>query len=164
MDIKIRESADHDLPFIQSSFEKLHDHVVSLDPIKRIRKMPGYMDVYFAKFLETMRNNEGKIYIAEFEGKPIGYVAGFVADKQSEENLLEVIPSQLGIIKNVYLEEEYRGKNIGAQLMNTIEKYLIDKNCDAIWVDTNGFNSRALQLYKFMGFSEREVGLMKKIK
>ncbi len=163
MEIKIRESGDHDLPFIKSSFEKLHDHVVSIDPIKRIRKMPGYVDVYFSKFLKTMKNNEGKIYIAEFEGKPIGYVAGFVADKQSEENLLEVIPSQLGIIKNIYLEEEYRGKNIGAQLIKIVEKYLIDKKCDAIWIDTNGFNSRALQLYKSMGFVEREVGLLKKI-
>lgn len=164
MDIQIRESRDEDLVFIKSCYEKLHDFAVSIDPIKRIRKMPGYVEVYFAKFLKNIKNNEGVIYIVEVDGKAVGYVAGFVADKQSEENLLEVVPSQLGIISNIYLDPEYREKKIGPQLMKTIEAYLISKNCDAIWVDTNGFNERAIRLYKSAGFSEREVGLMKKIK
>lgn len=164
MGINIRVYLDEDLPFVKESFEKLHDHVISIDPIKRIRKMPGYADVFFAKFLKNIKNNQGTIYIVEFEGKSMGYIAGFIADKQSEEHLLEVIPSQLGIISNVYLEPELRGKKIGKKMMKAMEEYLMSKNCDAIWIDTNGFNSRALQLYKSMGFSEREIGLMKKIK
>ncbi len=164
MDIKIREYTEKDLLFVKSSFENLHDYVVSIDPIKRIRKMPGYLEVFFEKFVNNIKNNQGKIYISEFEGKPIGFVGGFVADKQSEENLLEVIPSQLGIISDIYTIPEYRGKKIGGRLIKQIEEYLVSKNCDAIWINTNGFNTSALRLYKSIGFSEREIGLMKKIK
>jgi len=164
MDIKIREYTEKDLLFVKSSFENLHDYVVSIDPIKRIRKMPGYLEVFFEKFVNNIKNNQGKIYISEFEGKPIGFIGGFVADKQSTENLLEVVPSKLGIISDIYLIPEYRGKKIGEKLMKRMEEYLISNNCDAIWVDTNSFNKPALRLYKSIGFSEREIGLMKKIK
>lgn len=164
MEITIRDYSENDLAFVKTSFENLHDYVVSIDPEKRIRKMPGYMDTFFGNFQNNIKNNNGAIYIAEHVGKPVGFIAGFVADKQSEENLLEVIPSQLGIISDLYLASDYRGKGIGKKLMQSIETYLTEKKCDAIWIDTNGFNTHALHLYKTVGFSEREVGLMKKIK
>ena len=164
MEIIIRKYSSNDLSYVKSSFEALHDYVVSLDPIKRIRKMPGYMEVYFSKFLNDIKNNQGKIYIAEDNGKPVGFIAGFVADKQSEENLLEVVPSQLGIISDLYIDTEYRGKKIGSDLMNKLETYLVEKNCDSLWIDTNGFNTIALHTYKSLGYSVREIGLMKKIK
>jgi len=164
MEITIRDYLEQDLDYVKSSFENLHDHVVYLDPIKRIRKMPGYLDVFFKKFLNTIKNNQGKIYIAIYEGKPVGFIGGFVADKQTEENKLEVIPSQLGIISTLYLDSTYRGKGIGTKLMKAMELYLTGKKCDALWVDTNGFNTQALRLYKSVGYSERKIGLMKKIK
>ena len=163
MDTQIREYTDKDVPFIKTSFEALHDFVVSLDPIKRLRKMPGYSDVFFAKLLGTIKTNQGVIFIAEIENKPVGFIAGFVADNQSEENLLEVIPLQLGIISDIYIEPQYRGKKMGGALMKTMEKYFVNKNCDALWVSTNGFNTQALHLYKSEGFMEREMGLLKKI-
>ncbi len=48
--------------------------------------------------------------------------------------------------------------------MKAIEDYLANMNYDTLWVDTNAFNTRALYLYKSVGFVEREVGLMKTIK
>ena len=164
MEVYIREYLDDDLLFIKTSFEKLHDHVVSLDPIQRLRKMPGYLDIFFEKFLRNIKTNSGKIYIAEGEGKPIGFIGGFVADKQSEENLLEVVPSQLGVISDIYLIPEFRGKKIGEKLMKQMEEYLVAKNCDAIWIEVNGFNHFARKLYKSVGFIEREIGLMKAVR
>lgn len=164
MNINIREYSDKDLLFVKKSFESLHDYVVSIDPIKRLRKMPAYLDIFFGKFLNNIKNKQGQIFIAEVEGKPIGFIAGFVADKQSAENLLEVIPSQLGIISDIYIEHKYRGKGVGMNLIKTIEAFLSDKNCDAIWIDTNAFNTNAIKLYKTSGFIEREIGLLKNIK
>ena len=164
MDAYIREYTEKDTPFIKSSFENLHDYVVSIDPIKRVRKMPGYLEIYFGKFINNIKTNQGNIYISEIQGKPMGFIGGFVADKQSKENLLEVVPSQLGIISDIYLIPAFRGKKIGGKLMKQMERYLIANNCDAIWVDTNGFNEQALRLYKSIGFSEREVGLIKIVK
>jgi ribosomal protein S18 acetylase RimI-like enzyme len=163
MEIKIKKYSGKDLSYIKNYFENIHDYVVSIDPLKRIRKMPGYLDVFFNKFLNNIKNNQGEIFIAEDQGKPIGFVAGFVADKQSKENLLEVVPSQLGIISDIYVALEYRGKKVGKKLMKIMEEDLISKDCDAIWVDTNSFNIAALHLYKSAGFLERETGLMKKI-
>lgn len=91
----------------------------------------------------------------------VGFVAGFMAKKQSKKNLLEVIPTQLGIIGAVFVKKEFRNKGIGTKLINTIEKYLFDKKCNAIWINTNSFNLKALDLYKAAGYMAREVGLIK---
>jgi (aminoalkyl)phosphonate N-acetyltransferase len=163
MNTRLRSYSEADVPFIKAAFERLHDHVVSIDPIKRMRKMPGYVEVFFGKLMKNISNNQGQMYIVEDTGKPVGFVAGFVADKQSEENLLEVVPTQLGIISDVYLDKELRGKGIGKQMMKKMEEYLKKKGCDSLWITTNGFNSNALGLYRSVGFVEREVGLLKKL-
>ena len=41
--------------------------MISIDPIKKIWKMSGYVDVFFTKFLKNIKNNQDIIFIVEFK-------------------------------------------------------------------------------------------------
>ncbi|MCA9385441.1 GNAT family N-acetyltransferase [Candidatus Dojkabacteria bacterium] len=163
MNHTLREYNDTDKESLKQMIEKLHDYVLSVDPIKRLRKMPGYVDHALEKLLKTYEENNGKIYLAVDEEKIIGFAFGFVGDTQSEENKLQVIPTQLGIIADLYVEEAYRGTGVAELLMDALEKYLKNSGCDSLWVDVFADNTRALSYYKKRGFVEREIGMLKRI-
>jgi ribosomal protein S18 acetylase RimI-like enzyme len=166
MEIVVRKYNETDLQYIKDSLEKIQDYLIDIDPIKRLRKQLGYKEMIFNKFLEDLNNNISEIFIAEDEGISIGFVAGMIFNngKQTENELLEVIPSKSGSITDIFVEYDYRNKGVGKQLMSEIEKFLINEGCDAIWVHTNGFNKQSIGFYKSLGFSERDVALIKKTK
>ena len=58
MNITIREYQDSDKDILQEMVEKLMDHVVSKDPIKRIRRMPQYGNVFANNLLETIDDSK----------------------------------------------------------------------------------------------------------
>lgn len=161
--MQIREYTSKDKDFLLAATEKLHDYVIALDPIQRLRKMPGYVSYTVTDLLNIVDKQEGRIYIAQEKTKPIGFIAGFVM-KQSETNLLSVVPSKLGVISDVYVDEQYRGNHLGTDLIDKIETYLKETGCDAIWIDIVSFNQRAHHFYTKLGYIDREIGLIKKIK
>ena len=147
MDVEIREYQDKDKELLKSLIEKLMDCVVTTDPIKRIRRMKRFGEVNMKRLLKKIDNNGGNIFFAEVDGKVVGYVAGFIS-KQSKENLLEVIPTKLGIIDDLYVDDNYRGKQIGTTLMGKIEEYFKSIDCDSIWIEVFAPNKKAHDYYK----------------
>lgn len=57
MKITVRKYLKKDLPIIKQYFENIYDEVIAQDPLKRIRKMPGLIDVFFKKLLKDIRKN-----------------------------------------------------------------------------------------------------------
>ena len=162
MEITIREYRETDKNFLLEATDMLHEYVVALDPIKRLRKMPGYAENTVNDLLTTVAKQEGKIYVAEDGSKAIGFVAGFTM-KQSKENLLSVVPSKLGVISDLYIDNDYRGQHIGTKLMQKMEEHLKQTGCDALWIDIVAFNTHAHHFYNKLGYADREIGLIKKI-
>ncbi len=162
MNVQIREYNDRDKKHIIDCVEKLHDHVVSLDPLKRLRKMPGYIDTEVTNTFRTVKEQNGKILIAEDDGKFVGFIVGFMT-KQSDENLMSVVPTKLGVISDVYVSDAYRGQGVGEKLMRAMEAYLKTLDCDTIWINIVSYNTNAHSFYKKMGYHDREISLMKKL-
>ncbi|OGM20442.1 hypothetical protein A2714_01275 [Candidatus Woesebacteria bacterium RIFCSPHIGHO2_01_FULL_38_9] len=162
MDITFREYRETDRQLLQSLIEKLMDYVVSTDPIKRIRRLDGYGALTLKKLLKKINKNNGKIFFAEDDSKVIGFVSGFVGT-QSKENLLERVPTKVGYIEDLFVEKEYRGKHVGTNLLEKMEKYLKDKGCDSLWLEVFVPNTSAHEYYKKLGFMDREVGMLKKL-
>lgn len=163
MNTRIREYRESDAEIIKKFIEKLQDFVVSTDPIKRIRRLPGFAEKAMKKVDEKIAENKGIIFVAEDEGKPVGYIFGFVCDSQSKKNLLEVVPTQVGQIEDLYVELDYRGRGVGRLLLNKMETYFKENGCDSLWLEVFASNGDARSAYTKMGFVEREVGMFKKI-
>ena len=161
MNITIREFIELDRPQIIKWIETLHDYLVDIDPDKRLRRQPNYGQVFSQELFDFINNGQGKIFIACDNNIPIGFSAGAI-DKQSDKNLLEVIPSKLGVVSDIFVVEKYRRQGIGKQLLNKLENYLKDLDCDTLWLNVLDFNP-AHNLYSKLGFRNREIGMMKKI-
>ncbi len=162
MDIEIKEYQHEDKDSVLMMMEHLQDYVVDLDPIQRIRRMPGYGENTFTAFQEYLSKNEGKCFVAVHENTIIGFIAGLIA-LQSEKNLLSVIPTRLGVVKELFIKDSHRFKNIGKQLMSILEEYFKKSGCDSLWVDVFAYNHKAHEFYKGLGYSDREIGMLKKI-
>jgi len=160
--ITIREYQDADTETIVDWFNQLHDYLVELDPIKRLRRAPEYGVVFFDSSLKQVVERNGKIFIASDSGVDIGFVSGFV-EQQTEKNLLELVPTKLGVVTNLFVVESHRKQGVGEALLEYMENYLQDQGCDSLWVNVVAFNP-AIDFYKSKGYGEREVGLIKKLK
>lgn len=163
MNISIREYQSTDKEILLNIIKDLHDFVVELDPIDRLKHMPGYGEYSLKQTLDSVNNQDGKIFLAMVDKQIAGLVIGIVGKKQSDDNLLEVIPNNLGIILDLYVDENFRGNNIGTTLMHKAEEYLKSKGCDGLWVKVFAPNSKAHDFYQKFGFMDREIDMFKKI-
>ena len=159
--ILIREYQDSDKLTIIDWFNLLHDYLVDLDPIRRLRRKPTYGEVFFESSYKQVIEGNGKIFIASDVGVDVGFVSGFI-EKQSEKNLLELIPTKLGIVADLFVVDTHRRRGIGEALLEYMENYIRSQGCDNLWVNVVAFNP-ALEFYRNKGYMEREVGLIKKI-
>lgn len=162
MEISFREYQESDNELVRQFIEKLEDFVVTTDQIKRIRRLPGLSELGLKYVLKKLEKNRGRIYFAVENDREVGYIFGFVCDKQSEEKLLEVVPSKVGQIEDVYVEEGFRGRGIGKLLMEKMESYLKEQGCDSVWLEVFAPNSNAHKTYLKLGYVDREIGMLKK--
>lgn len=162
MDIQVREYKDFDKDILLKLIEELQDFVALTDPMMRLRRLPEYGESYLKKTLDAVAKNNGKIYMAEGRGKVIGFISGGVK-MQTEENLLEVVPTKTGVIFDLFIEENYRGQNIGTKLLEEIEKYFKSKSCDILWLEVFEPNKIAHEAYLKFGFIDRNIHMLKKL-
>jgi ribosomal protein S18 acetylase RimI-like enzyme len=164
MKVTIREyqDMDKDKDKVIKLMEALRDYAVGLDRIKRMRRMPDYGQVTFQNMMKSIRDYQGKIFVAIDNEQIIGYVSGMVSP-QSEQHLLSVIPTKVGFIKDLFVTEQFRGFKVGKMLISKMEKYFKSLNCDSLWVDVSSPNEMARRFYAEAGFMEREIGLLKRI-
>jgi GNAT superfamily N-acetyltransferase len=126
-----------------------------------LRRQSEYGDVFTQELFDFIREGQGKIYIAVDGQKYVGFIAGAV-DKQSDKNLLEVVPTKLGVVSEFFVEEKYRGQGVGKVLMEKLETYFKSIGCDSLWANVVAFNP-AHDVYEKMGYHNREIGMLKKL-
>lgn len=162
MEITYREYIESEKPLLIEMARKLTEHSKAIDPLKRVVNSPGYVEADVEDMLDDVKNHNGKIWFAEFEGNVIGYEIAVIWD-QSEKNKLEIGPHKLGQVLDLYIDDSMRGKGIGSKFLSMAETYFKDSGCDSMWVNTNAHNQPARNLYNKFGFVDRELGLLKSI-
>jgi len=142
--------------------EELQDYLVQIDPMKRLRRLPGYGENYINDLLKKIKKRGGAIFIAEVENIPLGFVAG-VLNVQSKDELLGCVPTKSGRVLELIVSEKQRGKNVGKTLMSKIEEYFQQQGCDIIQVEVFEPNILAHNFYKKLGYYGRVTDMIKKI-
>jgi GNAT superfamily N-acetyltransferase len=160
MNITIRRYANGDKQNLTESIAQLQDFIAALDPLHRIRTKKHFnADAYVKRIFDSIHKNNGVILIAEDAHVFIGYVIGII--RLPDESNLEGYPSVDGIIEELYITPEYRRKNVGIMLMEAIETYLWQNACSTIKVNCFAPNSNAHQFYAKLGYTDRQITLIK---
>lgn len=97
-----------------------------------------------AQLEESLQNGQYLFLVAEEDGQVVGYAG-----------LLRVMDE--GDITNVAVDEEYRGKGLGARLMTALLEE--GKNCGIkeFTLEVRVSNQRAIRLYERLGFVQEGV-------
>jgi GNAT superfamily N-acetyltransferase len=107
-------------------------------------------------FKNLLANQNACCFIAEDDGKPIGYIAG--APKS-----IHYRKSRYFEIENMGVNPEYRSQGIGAKLIETCEKWAKDQGFQKLYVSSYFKNTKAIMFYKKSGFAEIATDLEKNI-
>lgn len=163
MDIKIqRYDAQHRDQMV-GLFEDFQDYLAGLDPLRRLRRLPGYGEHALSATLDAMTAYEGAFYVARDGERVIGFVAGII-QRLTEADRLGVIPTaHPGRVTELYVDPAYRGQGVGTRLMSTVEAYLKEKGCDVVKVEVFVPTSAARRLYETLGFEPRDIDTIKRL-
>jgi ribosomal protein S18 acetylase RimI-like enzyme len=90
---------------------------------------------------------EGKnvVFVAEEDGKVVGLCWCTVVDRGVDKQ---------GEIAEFYVEEGFRGKGIGNELIAAAKQFFINEKVTVAFVWTHRGNESAIELYKNAGFKE----------
>ncbi|MCG8571464.1 MAG: GNAT family N-acetyltransferase [Spirochaetes bacterium] len=126
---------ESDLKISQYDQEKHHNIIPELYAL-------GFNDTPWEKDWDKVEffDPEG-VFLAELNGKLIGFIICFSKKDDGYISVLTIIP-------------EYRGKGFSKKLIKKAVDYLQDNGHDLIKLKVEKNNSRAIQLYKELGFSE----------
>jgi GNAT superfamily N-acetyltransferase len=162
MKIAIREYRGSDRTVLVRLMEELQDYLVSIDDLKRERRVPEYGESYTERTLQNVAKNNGIIYVAENRGRIVGLVVGIMPE-QTKEELLEHVPFKRGVVLELIVDEGYREKGVGTMLMKKIEEYFKKNGCSVSGVDVFFPNKDAYRLYSKLGYRERDIWMTKNL-
>ena len=129
--ITIRPYTSEDVSWIEGALEHLQAHITALDPQKRLRMLPGFGKVYFAQVVLPLLEKEGALLLAEHEGQRVGFIVGAIERRLTDEWALGYIPCSVGGVAELYVDEAQRSLGIGKKLMEAMEDYFREQQCDA---------------------------------
>jgi len=89
------------------------------------------------------------ILIGYDNGRPIAYAICLIKD-----NILVYALKKYGFISDLYVEERYRGKGLGKELISRIREFFKEKGVKFMSLEVNHNNYGPIKFYKEYGFKE----------
>ncbi len=163
MNFKIREYTPPDEKVLQQFMEKLQDHIIALDSLRRNRRLPGYGEMYVGKLLKIVSEKNGLILFAADGEAIIGCIAGII-EPETEDDLLERVPTTCGRVKELFVLENYRSQKVGKLLMGAMEDYFRARKCTVMMLEVFQPNQKAHSFYLHQGFEDRMIDMIKLLK
>lgn len=142
--------------------EHLQDYLISVDTLKRLRRLPAYGGRYTRALISKVKKNKGLILLAYNDRDIAGCIAGII-ERQSKDNLLECVPTKVGRVLELVVFEGYRRQGLGGKLMKRMETYFRRNGCDTIRVEVFEPNRKARGFYHRSGYQDRVVDIIKRI-
>ena len=160
--MKIIEYEDKYLEDIKDLLVELEEYIVSIDKDNLDRVHPEYREKMAILDLEDINKYNGKCYLAIDNNKAIGLIMGCIFPYDEYDYLDYKCPKR-GTITELIVSQKVRSKGIGKELINKIEEYFKEQNCEYILVDVFAYNNNAINFYEKSGYHTRMQTKIKKI-
>jgi ribosomal protein S18 acetylase RimI-like enzyme len=130
----------------QSDLDNLMELYKQLDPKNQYYDKIQAVDVWN----EILKNDSIRYFIAEDNGNIVGTCFIII--------ILNITKGvrPFGIIENVVVDEKYRKKGIGNNIMNLAIEYARSKNCYKVQLMSNSRRIEAHSFYEKLGFNGTE--------
>ena len=161
MAVKYRKYTHSDRPVIEGLAVKLLEWVAKTNPLRLPKTPIGFAEHFLDEIEGKLATGNSQVLVAEVDGKIAGYIYGSVLE-QSEEDLLELIEQKVGLIEDIYVEQEIRSQGIGNELIKRMERVLKNLGCSCVILYTDQ-NSPAHEFYKKRDYRDIRVRMYKEL-
>ena len=161
--MKIIEYEDKYLDDVKDLLVELEEYILSIDEDNLDQLHSDYRDKMAILDLEEVKNNNGKCYLAIENDKAIGLIMGTIVKFDKYDYLDYKCPKE-GEITELIVTSKTRSKGVGQALMQKLEDYFKEMDCEYILVDVFAYNKLGIDFYNKQGYHPRMLTDIKKIK
>lgn len=154
----IREYRQEDVPALEECIVELQEFERKIESNRR--KGTSVSQKYLEKVLKNCKQQSGNIFVAEENGKVVGFCSVWLEKKPEE--LISTL-KEYAYISDCILLPDFRRKGLGKSLLNAAEKHAIKTGMKTIIVGVLAKNTGAIEVYKKAGFEDYEMLLRKKV-
>ncbi|MEM3703466.1 MAG: GNAT family N-acetyltransferase [Candidatus Bathyarchaeia archaeon] len=144
VDVKIRHANEEDLQEIVKLSKKLGRDESAMDsmisPLPSEFQSPSWI-------LKNIKGENTVVFVAEVEGKIVGYSLGWVSQPWAYKG-------KRGYICDCFVEMSYRRRGIGKALVKAMLEWFMAKGVDCVEADVYSNNIPSLKMFKKLGFEE----------
>ena len=160
--MKIIEYEDKYLEDIKKLLTELEEYIVSIDKDNLDIVHEDYYEKMALVDLESIKNNNGKCYLALKDNKVIGLIMGIIISFSKYDYLDYKCPKEGEIIELIVAKKK-RNLGVGKALIEKMEQYFKEMKCEYILVDVFAYNENAINFYNKNGYRRRMYRNIKKI-
>lgn len=160
--MEIIEYEDKYLEDVRDLLTELEEYIVSIDGDELDHVHPEYHEKMALLDLEEVQKNSGKCYLAIENDKVLGMIMGTIPGYEEYDYLDYKCPKR-GEITELIVTSKTRNNGVGKALMETLEKYFKDNNCEYVLVDVFAYNKNGIKFYDKQGYHPRMYTEIKKI-
>lgn len=156
MNILIRKAQNNDFESVLRLSKALFDHEDRFGHEFNLNWTYGEKGQKY--FLERFSDKNAIIFVAEVDGKVVGYIIGFIHAYSARRK------NPFCDIENIFIEEKYRKQGLGDKLIKRIIGIAKRRRVTRLRLSTIAQNELAIKFYKSHGFEEVQLILEKKLK
>lgn len=134
---------------------ELQEHIVNIDKEKYNVLTNEFRDSYFNKLKEE---ENGKMFLYIEDNKCVGLISGCIYNEETDTYDFKC--PKRGNISELVVKKEYRSKGIGKKLLNYMENYLKNNDCEKIMIGVFAYNDKALKFYNENGYHIRMLEMI----
>ncbi len=139
---------------------ELQSHVAAIDPLHRLKTTEDFDEDAYVDHLLEQTKSLGVIFIAKDEHAAAGFIAGVISDEDPDDTL-DHYSAKEGKILELVVSKQHRGGGIGRELMEKMEEYFREKDCEYIRVGCFAPNTGTHAFYEKCGYADRYLEMLK---
>ena len=154
--MSIRRAVAEDIDALVALNADLHEIHHRADPQRYVVAKPDAVADFFRK---QLAREDAEIWLAERDGRPIGYALLLVENRVSSAF---TVGGRIAMVDQLGVSADARGEGIGTELMEWVHARARELGCEQVALDVAGFNAGARRFYERLGYSELRVRMVRR--
>jgi ribosomal protein S18 acetylase RimI-like enzyme len=157
-DVRIRTALPADRDALVALIRILNTFEAALTQDRLVTRAAA--DAYHRSLLERIARQEGRLLVADVDGRVVGFMSLIV---QEDQPFVREEVRRHGYVLDLVVDEEWRGQGIGRALLSEAERLTREKGLKRLVIGVVSGNDAAERLYEDCGFKIYAKAMLKAV-
>jgi len=155
MDIYLRTIEEKDIETVYEMLKKLYNYTQEKGFLFNINEKSVIINI----LRQTLDSEYDRIIVAEVDSQVVGFVNFCISEINPK--FVYTVEGFIGNIVEIFIEEEFRNKNIGTLLIGECEEFFHMYDVKVVQINAAVANTDAIKFYEKRGFRNDCVSMIK---